>query len=242
MTDFPAQRYFDAIDATWAPASFEPSGPFRLRNGAGGGKRVSAATLNSKTATEDDINAASSAMIALSQPPLFMLKPGQEDLDQMLADLGFQIIDPVVLYASPAKKLAPKAPKGLAIIPSNLQLAAQKEIWATDNIGPERLAVMERVKGPKSYLLSRHNDRIAGTVFVSCDAEIAMLHALTVSEYARQQGVGKNLTYGCAKWALDQGATTLALMTTEDNTPARRLYEGIGMAEVSRYHYRIRTE
>jgi len=31
-------------------------------------------------------------------------------------------------------------------------------------------------------------------------------------------------------------------MTTEENRPARALYEGIGMTEVTRYHYRIKAE
>ena len=36
-------RLFAALEATWPPASSQRLGPFRLRDGAGGGKRVSAA-------------------------------------------------------------------------------------------------------------------------------------------------------------------------------------------------------
>jgi len=242
MTNIPPERFFEAIDATWAPAGFETSGPFRLRVGGGGGKRVSAATLTADHATKEDVAAASEAMKNLGQTPLFMLKPGQDTFDNLLDTLGFFVIDPVVVYASPVDALARHAPTGLAVIPGDIPLAAQKEIWATDDIGPARINVMERSKDPKSYLLARHDDRIAGTVFVSCDGQIGMLHALTISQHVRRKGVGKTLTYGCARWIEAQGATTLALMTTEENRPARALYEGIGMTEVTRYHYRIKAE
>ena len=236
------QRYFDAIDATWAPASFSESGPFLLREGSGGGKRVSAGTLNADKASNDDIANASKVMTSMGQPPLFMLKPGQEALDNQLETLGFSVVDPTVVYASPIENLAQHAPTGLAVIPGDIPLAAQKEIWATDNIGPARIAVMERSSAPKGYLLGRHEDRIAGTVFVSVDKDVAMLHALTVHERARRLGVGKNLTHGCAKWAMDRGAQIFALMTTRSNKPARALYESLGMQDVARYHYRIRSE
>jgi len=101
---------------------------------------------------------------------------------------------------------------------------------------------MARSKSPKSFILGRHDDHPAGTVFVSCDGDTAMLHALVVHPEARRAGVGKNLTYGCAKWAMRQGATTLALMTPQANQAARQLYESIGMTEVSRYHYRIKSD
>lgn len=242
MIDIPPQRYFDAIDATWAPARFATSGPFRLRYGAGGGKRVSAATLTAPTASANDIKAASIEMIAMGQSPLFMLKPGQEDLDNTLETEGFKIVDPVVLYASPVETLAERAPEGIAVIPGEMPLAAQREIWEADGIGAERIEVMKRSTRPQSYLLGRFNDKIAGTVFASCDNEIAMLHALTVNGWARRNGVGQNLTYGCARWAMKHQAKVLALMTTQENIPARTLYERIGMTEISRYHYRIKFE
>ena len=242
MKNIAPQRFFDAIDATWTPQEFRQCSPFTLRVGKGGGKRVSAATLDKKDFNNNDISNASQEMIALGQEPLFMLKPGQEAFDQALENRGFSIVDPVVLYAIPAKTLAKQVEPGLTAIPCALPLAAQKEIWELDNIGPARIKVMERSGSPKSYLLGRQNDRISGTVFVSCDREIAMLHALVVHPRARRQGMAKKLTLACAKWAMGNGADILALMTTRENAPARALYESLGMTEISYYHYRIKTE
>ncbi len=241
MKDLPPETYFKAIDATWAPARFVKQGPFTLRVGNGGGKRVSAATLNGIDASIAEIETASRAMIEMAQTPLFMLKPGQDALDATLETLGFEVIDPVILYACPAEDLAQHAEMWMKVIPCDAPLAVQREIWASDDIGPERIEVMERSSDPKSFLLARHEDKASGAVFVANHGEIAMLHALTISGHARRLGVGRNLTCGCAKWAMDQGAKTFALLTTEANAPARALYEGLGMTAVSRYHYRIKS-
>ena len=242
MKDIAPQRFFDALDATWAPQEFQKSSPFKMRVGNGGGKRVSAATLEEDSFNIKDIETISQDMLALGQDPLFMLKPGQEDFDQTLDKKGFSLVDPVTLYAIPAETLSKQVEPGLTSIPCALPLAAQKEIWALDDIGPARIEVMERSASPKTYLLGRHEDRIAGTVFVSCDREIAMLHALVVHPRARRQGMAKRLTLACAKWAKGQGADILALMATRENKPACALYESLGMTAVSHYHYRIKTE
>ncbi len=242
MINISNRRLFEAIDATWAPFRFEQNGPFKLRVGAGGGKRVSAASSDAATATTSEIENASGTMRSFGQTPLFMLKPDQRKLDDKLKTLGFALIDPVVIYANLATELAQHAQDSLHSIPSDIPLAAQRHIWSADNIGPERLAVMERSMSPKTYMLGRNGSQIAGTVFVSCHKKIAMLHAFAVRLSARRSGVGRRLTYGCAKWAVAQGAEAFALVTTRDNTAARRLYESCGMIEVSSYHYRIKTE
>ncbi len=236
------KRLFDAIDATWTPAKMVELGRFILREGKGGGKRVSAATLIVEKADTHDIEEASNAMRAMKQPPLFMVRKGEDALDATLDALGFEIVDPTVVYTGSAEMLAIHAPKGIATIPSSFPLSIHKEVWLEDRVGPERQAVMDRVANPKAYLLGRFDERAAGTVFVAANGEIAMLHALFVRPFARNNGVGKRLTFSCARWALTQGASTLALLTTRANREACALYESIGMREVSHYHYRILTE
>ncbi len=60
---------YDVIEATWPPASLTEVGPFTIRDGAGGGKRVSAATIN-QPVTADDLPIAEAAMQALGQAPI----------------------------------------------------------------------------------------------------------------------------------------------------------------------------
>lgn len=228
----PPTGFWDALDATWPAFSTEHVGPFLVRDGAGGGKRVSAATALGP-ASEADIIAAEAHMLE----PLFQVRD-EPDLDQTLDARGYQILDPTLGYAGRLSDLADPNLHRLAAVPAERPVAIQAEIWAAGGIGPERLAVMDRVSGPKSYLLGRQDDRPVAAAFVAISGKTAMLHALEVKPEARRKGVGRNLTIGAANWAAKHGAATLALLVTEANTAANALYSALGMARVARYHYR----
>lgn len=240
MTELPPERLFAALDATWAPLATARCGPFLLREGAGGGKRVSAATLDGEI--PNDLQEAETAMRAFGQTPLFMVRGGEDQFDGFLASQGYEIVDPTVAFAAPARALAERASGGLAAIPGHMPLAAQCEVWAEEGIGPERIEVMRRSVRPQTYMLGRFDDRIAGTAFVACDGSVAMLHALTVSPKSRRNGVARELTFGSANWALRHSAEYLTLLTTQDNAAACALYDGIGMSRIAQYHYRLKPE
>lgn len=225
---------FRAIDATWPGAETLRHGPWTLRRGAGGGNRTSSATLDGPSG---DIAAAEATMRAWGQVPLFMIRPGDEALDGALAERGYRLADAVVLFAAPAAALAPPEPDPLVSI-GPAPLAVMAEIWRHGGIGPERLAVMDRVAGPRAFLLGRTGDRPAGCGFVATAGGVAMLHALEVAPFARRRGVGAAMTRMAARWALEVGAERLALAVTRANAPARALYARLGMAEVAAYHYR----
>lgn len=234
-------QMYSAIDSTWAPATISRVGKWTLRDGAGGGKRVSAATLVTRAGEvcEADVLAAASAMHEINQTPLFMLRKGEFELDNLLNIMGYLLIDPVVLFAAPIEKIANYEPQSLRAIPCEIPLARQAEIWKQGGIGLKRLAVMARVKGPKTHLISRFNDRPAGTGFVACDGKIAMLHALEILESKRRNGLGRDMTYGAAHWAKSVGAEIFALMATVENQAATTLYREMGMVEIGHYHYRV---
>jgi GNAT superfamily N-acetyltransferase len=229
-------RLFTAMERTWPPYRAEVRDGWTIRAGAGGGQRVSAATRTEGGARIDD---AVQAMLALGQRPLFMLRPGEDDLDGDLARAGFLLNDPVVFLAAPVAALASLDPRGLRAIRVGCPLRALADIWATGGIGPARLAVMDRVSVPKTMLMGRAGDRPAAAAFVAADGAVAMLHALEVAEPHRRQGMGRDLLGGAASWAAEQGAEVLALAVTEANVPARALYEGAGMLPAGRYHYRV---
>jgi len=138
----------------------------------------------------------------------------------------------------PAALLAEPAPEPLAAFPHWPPLAIAREIWAEEGIGPARVAVMERAQGPKTVVMARTKDHPVGVAFVAVSGGIAMLHALEVRTAARRQGSANNILRVAARWALDQGASTLSLVVTEANAPARALYASLGMQVVGQYHYR----
>lgn len=234
-------RLAQVMEATWPAARSFREGPFTIRDGQGGGKRVSAATLDVGLAAQDpalaDLERAEAAMDALGQERLFLLTPGQDALDRALAARGYQVIDPVVAYAAPARDLAqPTLP--LSTFEHWPPLAAAAEIWAEGGIGPARLAVMARVPGAHIALLARSADDCSGAGFVAMAGNVAMLHALEVAPAHRRKGAGRHLLQAAALWAERQGADTLSLVVTRDNQPARALYASLGMQVVGQYHYR----
>lgn len=229
------------IEATWPPVAVADVGPFVIRAGAGGGSRVSAATASGPVRA-DDLPLAEAAMAALGQPKLFMIRGGEAAFDALLAEAGYQVMDPVVVLAAPVTLLASKRPPPVSTFEVWPPLAIQAEIWAAGGIGPERLAVMDRAEGPKTSILGRAEDTPAGCAFVALHGAAAMLHAMEVAPPHRRRGLGGHMLRAAAFWAQAQGAETLALLVTEANAPARALYASLGMEPVGQYHYRIKRE
>lgn len=225
------------VDGTWPAARFERLGPFLLRQGQGAGSRVSAASAIGPV-TPCDIDTAEAAMLAMGQKRIFCLRPGDEALDEMLAQRGYGILDPVNIYACPVEQLTDQPVPRVMVFTLWEPLAIMREIWAQGGIGPARLAVMERAKGPKTGLLLRHHDQPAGAGFVAIHDGVAMLHALEILPAHRRQGLGKWAMRAAAFWALDNGAHTLSVICTKANTGANALYGSLGMDIEGEYHYR----
>lgn len=235
----PGPTLYDVVEATWPPARSWRLGPWTIRDGAGGGKRVSAATAEAPF-SDDDFARAETAMADLGQPALFMIRDGEDLLDQQLAARGYRVIDPVVIYSIAVARLLerPLPPvSGFALWPP---LAIMRDLWAAGGIGPARIGVMDRAQGPKTAILGRSQEQPAGVGFVAIHDKTAMIHAIEVAPKLRRLGTGRNILGAAAAWAQDHGATDLSLVVTRANTGANALYAALGMVVVGQYHYRIR--
>jgi GNAT superfamily N-acetyltransferase len=225
------------MEATWPPARSWREGPFTLRDGAGGGKRVSAASCVGAW-VEADL-----AVLDALTEPLVLIRPEDAALDAALARRGWRIVDPVVVYAAPVADLRADLPP-LAAFPHWPPLAIARSLWDEGGTGPARLAVMDRVAGPKTAILTRDGDRPAGVAFVACLGPEAMLHALQVRPAHRRRGMGQTLLHAAANWAANwaagMGADRLSLAVTEGNSAARALYARLGLQVVGQYHYRMK--
>lgn len=239
MTGFvEADRFHDALEATWPAARLWQQDGWILRDGASGGKRVSAATALSASDPADPAIAAK-AMRDIGQVPLFMIRKDDTELDHRLDALGYDVIDPVNVYAAPLQSIAAEPPPRLSSFDLWGPLAIQCAIWAAGGIGPARIEVMRRVTNAKTALLGREAGRAAGAGFVALYENVAMVHALEVLPAHRRKGVGRNLTRHAAHWAVGQGADTLAVLCTKANQSANALYASMGFLLVGEYHYRI---
>ncbi len=229
-------QIFEVLDRTWPPAEFRCTDALCLRVGKGGGKRVSAATAR-RLLSLADVHDGEHEMRALHQTPLFMVKSGDNDTDELLEKAGYEVVDPVTIYAIPAQALAVLQP-GPKTVECWPPLAIQKEIWKAGGIGKARLDVMARATCGRTTILGRANNRPAATVYVGAYGEIAMIHALETREPVRRKGAGRTLVHAAALWACRNDATWLALAVTKANVPANSLYQSMGMQEVTSYHYR----
>lgn len=226
-----------AMDATWPAASVQRVGPWLVREGKGGGNRVSAITAEEPGA--DDPEPAIRATRALGQAVVFRLGDEETALDAMLDRRGFRREKSTVLYEAPAAAIAGDGPGPVTAFAFWEPLQLMYDLWAETGIGPARIAVMERVARPKAGILGRADDRAAGVGFVAVDGDTAMVHALAVLPEFRRRKTARNMMREAARWAAERGATRIALAVEEENAGARALYEALGMTEAGRYHYRV---
>lgn len=210
-----------------------------LRDGAGGGKRVSAATAEAAV-TMSDISAASDAMTAMGQSALYQVREADSSLDGMLAQMDFATVDPTVFYAAPTKHLTTHIPPRVSTFVMPEPLAIMREIWAAGGIGDERIAVMQRATLPKTTVLGRVSDRAVGAGFAAIHNDIAMIHALEVLPEFRRQGAARNMIAALAHWAASENARHVTLAVTARNDAANALYQSLGMTRLGGYHYRIK--
>ncbi|MGC9369467.1 MAG: GNAT family N-acetyltransferase [Paracoccaceae bacterium] len=232
------EALYAGIEETWPAASHRREGPWTIREGRGGGKRVSSATAEAPV-TADDLPALERAAAELGQDPLVMIREGEDALDALLEAAGYEIVDPVQILAIPVAELASEAPPPVSAFTIWPPLAIMEELWEEGGIGPARRAVMARVTGPKTAVLGRANDRAAGVTFVAIHEKIAFCHAVEVTQRQRRQKTACHMMRKAAIWAQDQGADTVAVLVTEANAGARALYASLGMRVVGHYHYRI---
>ncbi len=231
------QHLYSVIEGTWPPASQTRDGPWIIRDGQGGGQRVSAATAVGRV-TLDDLPAAEAAMRALGQPQLFQIRDGDAEVDTMLEAAGYPIVDPVNIYVAPLSELTTELPPRVTTFTIWEPLSIMRDIWAEGGIGPARVDVMARARGPKTGLFGRSNNRPAAAGFVAIHDRIAMVHALEVLERHRRESMGRNLMRQAAFWAADHGATHMSVICTQANGAANALYSSMGYTLVGQYHYR----
>jgi hypothetical protein len=156
---------YRALDQTWPAAHHIQQDCWCLRVGMGGGKRVSAATLEGTLRT-GSIDRAAQSMRDIGQPSLFMIRDNQETLDTELANRGYDICDPSHIYTTPVDKLTTQKPPRVSMFNIWEPLEIQKDIWRQGGIDDARLAVMERAEGEKTSILMRWENHPAGTAFV----------------------------------------------------------------------------
>jgi len=223
------------MTASWPPLATHRIGPWTLREGPGGGNRVTCAVADGPV-TADDLAPLVQAAARLGQPGLVLVRQGEDALDATLQGAGWRMGEEVVLYL--ARSAAFAAPPGMTAFALWPPLAVQRLIWAEGGTGADRQAIIDRAMEPRTAILGRSGDRPAGTAHVAIAGGIAYLHAVTVVPALLRRGTARNIVAAAGAWAQSTGAEWLALAVTRENVPARALYASLGMQVVGHYHYR----
>lgn len=241
MTPPGTGRLMRAMATTWPAFATRRLGPFTLREGRGAGRRVSAATADGP-ASPQEIAAATQAMRDMGQVPIFCLTEQQAALESALVAAGATERLDVTLLVAPVANLAARDQPRVAALPVWPPFAIMDEMWETAGIGAARRAVMARAPDPKTAILMRTDDKPAGTAFVACDTEVAIVHAMVTRPALRRRGSAANAMTATARWAAVQGAAWMGLAATAENGAALALYEKLGMKRAGGYHYRTFPE
>ncbi|MCY4335350.1 MAG: GNAT family N-acetyltransferase [Litoreibacter sp.] len=230
----------DVLAATWPVAETRERAPWRFQKSPGGGKRVNACVLLGDVGP-DDVGRAEAELRAADQQYLFQVEEGS-DLDTILAENGYSVVDETLLYQAPVAALAAAELPLVTAFPIWPPLQIMRDIWSAGGIGADRIAVMERARCDKSTIMGRVDGRAAGAVFVGLHSGCAMVHALEILADHRRKGLARNLMIAAARWGAARGATQIALLVTRQNAGANALYQSLGMVEEPGYHYRIKAE
>lgn len=230
----------DALQASWPAAREMRVGQWIIRDGAGAGRRASAAIATGPVDAAD-LAQAEDAMRALPMAPLISVRSDQPDLETLLDAHGYHAHDPSVFYACAIPSPLPEIPPVTAfhIWPP---LAVTEDIWRANDIAQPRIDLMHRATCAKTSILGRTKGRAAGAAYVGAHKGHALIHALVVAPAFRRSGLARHMLRQAMHWAADIDCHTLALAVGRDNAAARALYASLGMAPVGEYHYRSLPE
>ena len=237
--NFSSEILHNVIEQTRPAQKYIENGAWRFREGSGGGKRVSAVTLENNNCKYDIKTAEDFMSNELKHRPLFLIRETQIELDKELEARGYLIIDQMNIYAAPAKCICNVPPPKLSTFEIWEPIEIQKDIWRKGGLSSEKLKVMDRVLGHKTSILMRWENKPAGAAFVATYDYFAMVHALEVTHTMRRKGVAKLAIRKAALWSLTKNAHTLLVLCTKQNVAANRLYTSLKMELVSNFHYRV---
>ena len=229
---------FETIDLTWPAKEFLELPEWKLRKSIKGGKRVSAVTAIGKSGIPA-IQFVENTLEEWCQDKLFMIKAGENSLDEALKERGYCIVDPTNIWSISAEALSMQQIPPVTAFSIFPPLAIQREIWTANGIDTSRIEIMDRVKTPKTTIFGRINAKPAASAFVAVSNKIAMVHALIVDHKFQRQGMGKHVMQKVGVWAHQQGAESVVVLCTKQNQSANNFYKILGMEVIGEYHYRL---
>ncbi|MBB6558809.1 ribosomal protein S18 acetylase RimI-like enzyme [Acidovorax soli] len=215
---------------------------FRLSGGFT--KRANSANAIEAGASFSGVRAAAEALYARhGLPAVFRISPlAHPDADRELAEAGYTHFDPSQVMASAGLEAA-QAHAGVQIdaTPSASWLdgfAAANGVRAPYHAIHH--GMVHAIALPCAFASLRDGTgQTIGFGLAVLERGAIGLYDVVVDPAFRGQGHGRELVCALLQWGRDVGAVSAYLQVRTVNEVARRLYAGLGFAEVYGYHYRI---
>ncbi|GAA4856609.1 GNAT family N-acetyltransferase [Saccharopolyspora cebuensis] len=242
-----ARELDDCMNRSWRARSEVAVDGWLVRRSSGVTQRANSVLPVSAPA---DLAAAITRVEELYQdeglPPCFQISPAARpaELDQVLADRGYELRGDTEVRVAAVEDVLRRLPPARG--PVDVHDAPGPDWmglwWAVDGRGgADARAVARDILGggPALYALRRDAAGPAAVGRVSLVGRWAGVYCMAVRADARRRGHATEVLRALLVGAADRGARHTWLQVVADNAAARALYERVGFADFSRYHYRV---
>jgi len=98
--------------------------------------------------------------------------------------------------------------------------------------------IIKSISVPAAYATVRHKRRPVSLAYAVIHDKLLCFESVFTDEEMRRQGHARRMMAALVAWARAEGAEAVCLQVEAANEPAVKLYKGLGLKEVYRYHYR----
>lgn len=102
--------------------------------------------------------------------------------------------------------------------------------------------MLRAISGLSCYAMLKEGTNTVAVGLAVVERKHVGLFDIVTAETYRRRGYARQLILDLLLWAKQQEATTAYLQVMFNNTPALRLYEGIGFREIYQYWYRVKDQ
>lgn len=218
---------------------------FRLARGFT--KRANSANATQLHPAFDGVQAAAEALYARhGLPAIFRISPlAPPEADTRLQDAGYARFDSSRVLARALGHGLPWAESG-----ARVEIAARPSAGWLDGFAAANgvaawhqsthHAMVRTIAGSTGFATVRGSGGEAmGFGLAVREGDTVGFYDIVVAPAHRRQGHGMALMLALMHWALADGAQRAYLQVRDQNEAARRLYAGLGFADLYAYHYRV---
>jgi N-acetylglutamate synthase len=98
--------------------------------------------------------------------------------------------------------------------------------------------IIGRLAIPAAFAIRSDESGIAALAYGAIQDGLICYESVVTDPSRQRRGYARQVIGSLAAWAADRGVRGACLEVEAANAPARALYEGLGFAELYRYHYR----